>query len=636
MPEVSSVGEFIIIKFDKAFSNVETVNNFIDNTSGESNTKYFLKEFRWSVDNLTYGGWIEMIQDNLQALVIDHTKPFWIQFKYTVDGTQDTVPLSVSAITLDITYNATSKLANFSPNCHSCECNSDPIVFDCGIPFNPYMVNNAANIAKQLSLMVNNTFGVEVEYFRSVPQERSKDVVLKEWTLYNADPGKCIKVVVPDNKFPDSKINYNLMGMDFEVPFEVHIDKVYFESMFGKGTLPQRKDVVFIPMQNRIYQVSGSYIFKDFMGEPLYHIVALVKYTPSSNVIQDQELEDAFDKITVSTDELFQEEINNEILRITKPEHYTISTLDQDPNRELFNKDLVLVEENINNNFTLVSHYNYKLSSLIGLENNSIAVKYHAKNKWESVENRSFTCWFQKTEQPQTPTKFVTNVLDNGNGTFTITTNVNHKFKVGDEIMFALSNTNEVNTFKITIVPTEDTLTFAWPHSILPKNGWYLYLANLNHIISAYDSTNPIGMIFEQAGNKMFRVVLNDKKYIFTLPFVLQEDKWYAMTLNMSNIHKEISLYLWEIDPSTTNKTTKLKILYSATKVMETVVIDGPQFILKPANLKITNLRLFRDIIEPEKQSNILNQHIIKDTHLTILVDNCVPTLNLPQVTKKY
>ena len=68
-------------------------------------------------------------------------------------------------------------------------------------------------------------FGFETNYYSVQPQSRSKDVVLKEWTLFDVVEEQCVKVMVPQNQFPDNKVNYDPFGISFEEPFEIHIDK---------------------------------------------------------------------------------------------------------------------------------------------------------------------------------------------------------------------------------------------------------------------------------------------------------------------------------------------------------------------------------------------------------------------------
>ena len=74
-------------------------------------------------------------------------------------------------------------------------------------------------------------------------------------------------------------------GVDFEMPFEIQIDKNYFQEIFGDGAGPQKRDVIWFPNTDRIYEVSSSYLFRDFMNEPLYFKVTLIKWLPKANVV---------------------------------------------------------------------------------------------------------------------------------------------------------------------------------------------------------------------------------------------------------------------------------------------------------------------------------------------------------------
>jgi hypothetical protein len=46
----------------------------------------------------------------------------------------------------------------------------------------------------------------------------------------------------------------------------------------------------------------------------------------------------------------------------------------------------------------------------------------------------------------------------------------------------------------------------------------------------------------------------------------------------------------------------------------------------------LTNIRIFNDTVEYEKQSPILNQIIVKDSHQLILADNAYPLQHLSYV----
>ena len=56
----------------------------------------------------------------------------------------------------------------------------------------------AAQLYNGLNNIANQLFGYEVRWFRAVPQQRSKDVIFLEYTLYNVEEDPiCIKVVIP-------------------------------------------------------------------------------------------------------------------------------------------------------------------------------------------------------------------------------------------------------------------------------------------------------------------------------------------------------------------------------------------------------------------------------------------------------
>ena len=127
--------------------------------------------------------------------------------------------------------------------------------------------------------MVNKVFGLEANYYSVQPQGRGKDVILREYTLFNVVDEKCVKILVPQNQFPDNKINFDPFGLQFEDVFEVQMDKRYFESIFGRGSQPRKRDIIYFPLTNRIYEINSTYLFRDFMQAPVYFKMELKKYS---------------------------------------------------------------------------------------------------------------------------------------------------------------------------------------------------------------------------------------------------------------------------------------------------------------------------------------------------------------------
>jgi len=241
--------------------------------------------------------------------------------------------------------------------------------------------------------MTNEIFGHEIVYYRVTPQQRSADVVIKEWTIHNVSQQKCLKILVPDNEFPDSKPQFNNFGIDFEIPFEVHIDKGYWETYFGAGTMPQELDIIYFPLLNRIYEVQSTYVYRDFMQEPLYFKAQLVKYQPRASTLMPDNIAADIANMTISTDELFEGEMEKEIKRITKPEQFITITHAQDPTRYMVNRDMPIDRFDLYNHWTLISETLYDLETLYGSQGSVDAVVYRANAYMKIDEGRAFTFW---------------------------------------------------------------------------------------------------------------------------------------------------------------------------------------------------------------------------------------------------
>jgi len=213
-------------------------------------------------------------------------------------------------------------------------------------------------------LIVNKMFGFETNYYSVQPQSRSKDVVLKEWTLFDVVEERCVKVMVPQNQFPDNKPNYDPFGINFEEPFEIHIDKVYFESLFGRGSQPRKRDIIYFPLTNRIYEINSTYLFRDFMYSPIYFKIELKKYNPKSNTYyRDPAYKEELDGISLNSQKLFGAETEDQEKLITKPQQYRTTTSDRgtDPARSYVYEKLPIVSYELNNNWTIVFNNYYDL-----------------------------------------------------------------------------------------------------------------------------------------------------------------------------------------------------------------------------------------------------------------------------------
>ena len=57
--------------------------------------------------------------------------------------------------------------------------------------------------------------------------------------------------------------------------------------------------------------------------------------------------------------------------------------------------------------------------------------------------------------------------------------------------------------------------------------------------------------------------------------------------------------------------------------------VSKKQWSLMPGKLAITNIRLFNKTIGKDQHTNILQQYIVRDNHLSDIIDNAVPSIQL-------
>ena len=126
--------------------------------------------------------------------------------------------------------------------------------------------------------------------------------------------------------------------------------------------------------------------------------------------------------------------------------------------------------------------------------------------------------------------------------------------------------------------------------------------------------------------------------YDMDLTSGLSEDTWYSYVVNIDQRKGKISQYIYkrdvelESDASTLNS-TKLKLVYSKTMDMTPVEfkLENITAMILSGDMKITNLRMFIDIIPEDQHNKILNQAIIRDDSKYLLfADNANQRLTLP------
>ena len=633
--EFTSIGNYRIISWTQPFKKVVSFNGWIIDASGETPPNIFLfLEYRWSVNGSNWSLWTDLTQNSISTLPISPANPFWIEVRMTASsdensspyyppGTNLTPPIILEDFELDLSYETVDPrdlMKASAPIC-SKELTNYPIVFSEGdFTFRPYDINRAINLYQDLSKVVNNVFGHEVIYYSVQPQGRGKDVVLKEYTLFDVVEEKCIKVMVPNNQFPDAAINFETFGLNFQQPFEIHIDRKYFEGIFGKAAQPRKRDIIFFPRTNRIYQIDSMYVFRDINNYPVYFKIQLVKYEIKKNTtFSDPAAESALHDYTVNTKDLFGEDVKNQETVETKPQQYVVTSQRrlEDPTRSYINKELPIIEYDLNNNWTIVFNNYYDLEKIFINDPNTIdpqspnsgfgdeekdAVRWKASPVLLENEERSFVCWFRLRNfvdknklVPKPSPKLPITVDTIGQGTITYSTYpIVHKLflKPNPEGYVSISaDGTRSGGFQIIEIIDQYRFKISDNGAASPINtvGWKMQKAQVRTLFDGYyngqgilldliwsgsnSQISPTTNTYLQTGS--FRIKINDLEIFSPFgagisstigQFIPSVDDWYGYIFNFSNTFRQYSLKLWRLTYDPDNplaQTSDLSLIHS-------------------------------------------------------------------------
>ncbi len=481
--------------------------------------------------------------------------------------------------------------------------------------YNPYNSTKIGEWFNFLAGSTNKILGWSVNYHLTDPDGNGIDRYLHEYQLFNIVDVQKIKIIVPDNTFPDNQVQINEYMLDMMDTFNIIILKDEFHKAFGIEKRPGQKDIIEFCQANRLYRVRHAQVKRDIMYMGIYYNVVLEKYEKLAN---EQNLSAAskaiIDPLTQDNtlDALFGFENHQEENKIAnkqfKPTTHEVYRLD-------INTKLSIVKKDIFNGLkgTKIADNYYNLSTLSA---STSAVTYSLQDSVLNVsDNRAFNVWF----------------------------NFNNKYdpnKVIDESVYQSYNIN--------------------------NNTYFEFLNN-------YDITIQKGYKLSYANNQIVLTINNLNYYLYVTG--LTTNIWYGLTVNIDNRQRVVSLSLYKrnysynvtmftdsyqsatVDSSNTTgltyytsrgyravKNTEVNSTLSDTNLRSIATIDYTGTTLNSfsinktitvfaSDIKLTNIRIFNDMIPNEHKSNILVQRIIQDANYLILADNATRqlyTANIP------
>ena len=463
-------------------------------------------------------------------------------------------------------------------------------------------------------------FGICVQYFKTEANARSRDVVLKEYSIEKVIDKQNIKVLIPDNQLPTRELQFNSMMIDYPVSFEISIVKSEFQKVFGEGSHPDPHDYLyFSTYMNKMYMVDSVSDPDDFGYVASYWRVSLVPYQEMKSVQFDNDnLMDDTESLIFSAEGKFKEEVQDEFADNRKDNQLNdVNDLaeGQDGLRRILHENVRIVEENIYNEWTVIAKQYYNLTTI---DRGDIAVEYNYKGL-SSKDERMFTFAFRPTNMKNVSDNvMIDSVIDNGG-------KVRIKVKTWDKLlepgnMIKISRVSGLNGWhRISNIEKGKLfvdLDFDYNDGIkvLSCGKMVSYEANTCVYVNG-------GFEIIQMPEKMV-VKINGKEYNYIFEdFSSFEQKWYFCVLGMKRGMS--SMWLYEVQGSETlnNTHAEIKLIGRASNDIDSFSVDGYYDILG-GGLHLTNFRLWSKLCEEDLHKLILSQYVVDDTHNTLIVDN--------------
>lgn len=459
--------------------------------------------------------------------------------------------LSSTGLTLATNSHCVFPMSNNSANCPD------------GPKFDPYKIAEASTLYNFLANTVVQPFGWEVKYWKLDVDENGIDKELHEYQLFERCEPVSLKVMVPDNQFPDNQITFNAFNLDLFESFEIHITKDTFKNAFGIEARPAKQDFLFMCVNNRYYKVEHAQAFKDFLNMSVYYKLTLVKGNQQANIRDTSDAsKDAFDTLMNNStlDDLFLDTNKAENKRVSKAQEQPMTIQYDKIRRHIHKKTKVTAEEMLNASL-IVSEYYYDLNKV---PTTDIAVDYGAIDPiLTQGQNRSVVAWF-KFDIYSTSVNYT--ILDN----YDSVTQKGYKIE-------AVNNT---------LVFTLNTSVFVM-NSAFATKVWYCYQVNI-------DQRQRV--LTQNLFKRNTTIDINGNE---TGADILQSSA-------LVNLHTQD----YDIVPTDFNLNLNMKI-YGNT-------------------MRLTNIRVFDDVIIPSTYTKVLNQQIVRSADHLIIGDNAEPRIYTP------
>ena len=478
----------------------------------------------------------------------------------------------------------------------------------------------ANDILNSINQSVSETVGVDVLWFRLKPDQKNKDVIFQTYTLYGVEDCPLeFKVIYTDTSYNDAAITYQMMGLNYEIPLTLEIAVNTWKEVTGNdGTIPQKGDVVFIPLSRKLLQVESMTPVKAIAAQLTSYKLNMGVYKPSRNRVVGDNLKETIEQNTTNLDEQFGKDIDSTLKDIVDTSQLSLyNSTPKDTKKELpvTEDDLGVFDvRNIIRNNIVVDGHTVARSYYDMHVGSEFVVKYKSIDNITKDTTRCYTALLNICDQStNTFINVKSSELNLVGKDYILTTTINKNFNVGDIVTFSrgqiivpgiIVDKNKIRLNK-ELVRKLNSNTTSWYN----KPGFVITKNNSVNLLYGYSGDNIIRL--DLVDNMLFVFHVNDTEKVIRISERMKNNIWYGINLNISN---KLSLDLYSCDGILEHK------FEGETSSIELPELSDIQFKLIPSEAYITNIRLFDSLMDDKniQIKNLVTYNTGYDSHCII------------------
>ena len=583
--------------------------SYSDVVDGLDNSSRVERQFSYSFDGKEWSMWSTLSNQALTSSIGDKT--FWLRVRWDLVENLAGAVITVSDYTLKIEV---AEVASYNPS-------TVLPLLDVIRVQNPYDIGKQfAKVQNDMDLWINRNFGVDVIYWHTDPDLKTVDAFLSEYSLHKVvnEGGTCLKVIIVDNLIPENKPEMNEWGIEFE-QFEVQIDKRYFEETFGLNAKPRNEDYLYLKVANKMFYVFANYLKRGVNETATYYAMTLKTYEENTSVLKADVDQKFIEDNTLSQKGYFEETFKEEFADVRNEQQNRMKTVSRDDVREELHQSNMIVNETVYNNGTELLKNFYDFTSI---PSDEVAVKYVTKNFLKADGAIAISVWIKLLNKASE-----------------LTYNVQSQQNAGPKLV-KLTLDRSVRNVDLNEGDALKSVGYFYVQQIIDD---YNVVVASDALLSGADLANLTktakNNIYTSIGQEHdLQIDLHDGKDVVVradgrqqvLPAVqMVNDKWYNVTVNISNTHSYFGVYVWSLEGGGDRNATTLALEFKKESHKVGVqLLDESQPFMTGSTANFSNVRIYRTALDFNFQSRINGVRVLPKPSVAFVIDDAQTIFN--------